>query len=81
MEEREISWPVFVSQLFMDTNGGNTEKATPPEHSEIKEAKVEKEEKDYLAEEKVMGVKEIMEVGEEEEELRTPSTIQTANLF
>ncbi len=89
MEEREISWLAFVSLLFMGTTGGHPEKADPPEYSEekgnggeIKEVKVEKEEKDYLAEEIVIGVKEIMEViSEEEEEWRTPSTIQTANLF
>ncbi|MBU7047906.1 MAG: hypothetical protein HXS54_15825 [Theionarchaea archaeon] len=90
MEEKEISWLAFVSLLSMDTIGGHPEKADPPEYSEengngnggkVKEVKVEKEEKDYLAEEKVIGVKEIMVIGEEEEEWRTPSTIQTANLF
>jgi predicted glycosyltransferase len=92
MEEREISWLVFVSLLFTGTGGGHPEKADPPHYveekeekgirEEIKEVKVEKEEKEEPGEKKVKGVKEIMEViYEEEEEWRTPSTIQTANLF
>ena len=82
MEEREISWLVFVSLLFTGTGGGKPEKADPPEYSEEKEVKVGKEENEELEENEVIGVKEIMEViDEEEEEWRTPSTIQTANLF
>jgi hypothetical protein len=44
MEEREISWLVFVSLLFTGTGGGHPEKADPPHYVEEKEEKGIREE-------------------------------------